>query len=66
MFVGTLYILESREVMKIQMKPIKDQRMYDNTLYFKFCILLPVICIANTSFVSLLNRLMSNYLQCYW
>jgi len=38
----------------MQMKPIRDQSVYDNTLYCKLCILLPVICIAITSIASLL------------
>ena len=34
-FVGTLYIPELGEV-KIQMKPIREQCIYDNTLYFVY------------------------------
>ena len=48
---------ELGEVIKIQMKPTREQRTCDNTLYFKLCILLPVLCIAITSTVSLLHRL---------
>ena len=33
------------EVIKIQMKPTREQRIYDNTLYFKLCTRLQVICV---------------------
>ena len=33
-----MYISELVDVIKMQMKPIREQRIYDNTQYFKLCI----------------------------
>jgi len=33
-----MYISELGEVIKMQMKPVREQRVYDNTPYFKLCI----------------------------
>ena len=48
---------------KMQMKLIWEQRIFDNTLCFKLCIWLHVICVAITSLVSLLRRLKYNRLS---
>jgi len=60
-----MYISELGEVIKMQIKPVREQHVYDNTLYFQLCIRLQVICVAVTSLVSLLRRLKYNSVPCY-
>jgi len=59
-----MYISELGDVIKMQIKTVRE-RVYDNTLYFKLCIRLQVICVAITSLVSLLRLPKYKSVPCY-